>query len=201
MKMCPLLILLLLPFFCRAQDNPQPTVLKQGMRINEAAEVLSHGYTTASGWTIRKGDTLHFGTGSLPTKRFAFIYQNPGNLFSLTSADMEHRAYLQSQYSNGYGIVKSIEPLGSKRAGWQAVAILKLGELSRFAAEIDNAVNAGEIVPPSQFSGRAQASEAAAPQAAVSTADELLKWKKLLDAGAVTQHEYDSVKTALLSGK
>ena len=83
---------------------------------------------------------------------------------------------------------------GSKKVGYTYYAILKMGEASRYECDVESAIIAGEIVVPDEFKPKTNTTQTPA----VSAADELIKLKKLLDAGAITQEEYDAAKKKLL---
>ncbi len=186
-----ILFFLLVPFAGMAQQSPDE--IKPGMSASEIKKLLNDGYTLASGWTIKEGDTLRLGSGTMPDKRYAFIYQSPLNFFASTSGDNSGKNYLASNGARN-AIVKEFITYGTKKSGFTIIAKVGVGELSNYWIEIDNAVGAGELSAPAQYlafykKGNAQIA---------STADELKKWKDLLDAGAIKKEEYEAQKKKLI---
>ena len=191
-------ILLLLPGFVVAQDN-----LKKPLTRNEVhseikdrsigAQRLRYGYQSLDNdWTIKNGDTLVMGKGSLPNKDFAFLYEQGG---PMTSDFKMIRVYMPSSFTNHNVVVKDIGVSGTKRMGFGVYVVVGIGTLTRYYVELDNAIDAGEITPPARY----RKSISSSSDKPVSVADELIKLKQLLDAGAITQQEFDTQKKKLLN--
>ena len=87
--------------------------------------------------------------------------------------------------------VIKIQARGNKKRGY--VNYLVLGGFKRFEVDVDNAIASGELVIPAEF--RPKAARAAS---IISMADELKKYKDLLDSGAITQDEYNAKKKQIL---
>ncbi|HLI93629.1 MAG TPA: SHOCT domain-containing protein, partial [Puia sp.] len=92
--------------------------------------------------------------------------------------------------------VKAIKKLGNKKRGFRYYIKVGGGNIVNYQVELEDAIAVGEIVGtnvsvPIQM--------AAIPNNASSPADELKKLKQLLDAGAITQQEYDSTKKKILA--
>ncbi len=79
-----------------------------------------------------------------------------------------------------------MQPSGSNKV----VITIKTGGLTTCDVWIDEAIAACEVKP---------CSETKDATGKIDVADELLKLKKLLDSGAITQAEYDAQKKKLLS--
>lgn len=155
---------------------------------------MKDGYQTAvPGWVIHEGDTLTFGKGTMPTKQFAFIYLNPTSFAAPRINGHLIMQYMESDYTGKRGIVKTLVQNGTQRQGFTMCAILGVGRPTRYYVELDNAIEAGEIVPPPGF----QRPSTTSPT--FSVADELIKLKSLMDSGVLTKDEFDAQKKKLLS--
>lgn len=178
-----------------AQDRTEPINRADLNGSRPSINDLRNGYETSTGWVIKIGDTLQLGRGTMPSKAFAFIYDSPGGVSGVYSNDEAKKKYMPSSFADRRVIVKNMGTFGTKRSGFTLAAIVGTGGLTRYLIEVENAVEANEIVPPAQFR-RTTNQVNAAP---VSVADELLKLKQLLDAGALTQDEFNQQKKKLLN--
>lgn len=177
-----------------AHSQNVPDSIKLGTTVSDAKHQLEDGYTMENGWTIKVGDTLKLGTGTLPTRQFAYIYENPlsmGNIYD------KEKHYLPSN-SSKYAIVKEIFPYGTKKHGFTITAKVGVGEMVNYWIELDNAVAVNELIAPDAYAKKTATPAAAAAAPATSKADELKKWKDLLDAGAITKEEYEAQKKKIL---
>ena len=148
-------------------------------------------FTTAAGTLIRPGDTLHLGRGTLPNGDFQYVFV-PDNVF--TGSKQQN---FTSQLSNLWVRVKDIRVQRSRNFGEKTVAVVKANTLNG-CVDLNAAEAAGEIITAHT---RTAAVSAAAPASAappLSTADELLKLKKLYDQKVLTKAEYDAQKAKLL---
>nr|WP_293836896.1 SHOCT domain-containing protein [uncultured Arsenicibacter sp.] len=147
---------------------------------------LHWGYSpkAAPGWRIQKGDTLSLGEGSMPNHSFTFIYVNHS----------WPRVYMPTNYINGRAVVKELVQTGTKEQGYTMGAILSVGRSKKYFIELENAVNAGELMPPPQIRGTVITS-----LKPFSIADEIRKLKTLADEGVLTQAEYETAKQKLLT--
>ncbi|NCT92912.1 MAG: SHOCT domain-containing protein [Chitinophagaceae bacterium] len=170
-----------------------PDEVKPGMSASDIKKMLNDGYTLSSGWTIKEGDTLRLGPGTMPDKRYAYIYQSPLNFFATASADNSGKNYLASNAARN-AIVKEFITYGTKRSGFTIIAKVGVGDISNYWIEIDNAIGSGELTPPAMYSSFYK--KTSGPAASI--ADELKKWKDLLDAGAITKEEYEAQKKKLI---
>lgn len=192
-----ILLLAMYPALTYAQSTDQPLSKDELTGRNQADQVRTFGYKTAvPGWIIKEGDTLALGKGSLPNKDFAFLYENPGAFTATYSPTYGIvRKYLQSFYTGKKVVLKSLGIAGGKKIGFSTYGLVGVGNIVRYYAEIDNAIEAGEILPPAKY----KQTTAGATINSSSVADELLKLKSLLDAGAITQQEYDNQKKKILN--
>ncbi|QIP18032.1 SHOCT domain-containing protein [Spirosoma aureum] len=173
--------------------------MSQTNRVSK--EQLSAGYQTAvTGWVVHTDDTLQLGKGSMPDKRFAFIYESLTSFNYANSANSpnayDRRNYLNSNMSGQRVRVKELLQYGTKRTGYTMIAKVGVGNIVNYWIEIDNAVEAGEILPPERYR-TAKKSEAISTSGSV--ADELKKLKELMDAGVITKEEFEAQKKKLLN--
>lgn len=157
---------------------------------------IKKGYPTQiEGWKINDGDTLQLGKGSMPNKGFSFIYQSPAAYGGGTSIDGTIRRNLASAWTNRMVRIKELFPYGTNKTGFLVFAKIGVNDVGNYWIELDNAIDAGEVLPPKEYRKETSATQ----QKTVSVADELLKFKQLLDAGAINQSEYDIQKKRLLN--
>ncbi|NID10641.1 SHOCT domain-containing protein [Fibrivirga algicola] len=146
--------------------------------------------TLTDGITVNVGDTLRWGRGSTPYGDFKYVVQ-PLNVLAGT-----REQFLDRRYNGQWAVVKHFKVQSVKNAGNKTVAVVNPFSGYNFAVDLEPAIEAGEIVAVNSRRVGAKPAEAAKP---ASVADELLKLKQLLDAGAITQGEYDAQKKKLLS--
>ena len=152
------------------------------------AQTLSD-YHAPNGKTYHKGDSLMVGLGSMPDGTFKYIQINsllPMPPDPRRANSMNARKDITGSKYYIKKIVSSAQPSG----GSKVVFTIKTGGLTTCDVWIDEAIAACEVKPCSD------AKDAAGKY---SVADELLKLKKLLDSGAITQAEYDAQKKKLLN--
>jgi hypothetical protein len=87
--------------------------------------------------------------------------------------------------------VVKLQKRGSEKKGF-AYYILLSG-FPRYEVDVENAIRFGEIVVPDEFKPKSETATQT-----LSAADEIKKFKALLDSGAITQEEYDAKKKKLL---
>jgi hypothetical protein len=173
----------LITFIGLAQDSDFP-------KYENDTLFLQNGLKYYSGMRVKMGK------GSMPDGDFKYIRRNASSVFQYNSTTghqgLANQANALPRRCAGYEykIVK-IEKRGGKKIGYQYYPIMNSGTL-RFEIDLQNAIDAGELVVPEGFK---KSSSAAAPG---SLADELKKLKELMDAGAISQEEYDAAKKKLL---
>lgn len=145
------------------------------------------GPIEVQGTKVDEGDTLHIGTGSNPNGNFKFIVI-PINVLAGVPETPLHK-----QFANTHIVVKFLKKYESKRVGEKYFAVINPGGFNHMV-DLQPAIEAGELLGVNQH----RFMKETAQNKPVSTADELLKYKQLLDAGAITQEEYDKQKKKLL---
>lgn len=149
-------------------------------------------FKTTAGTVVHVGDTLHLGRGTLPTGEFQYVFV-PDNVFTGSK-----RVNFTSQMSNLFVRVKDIRVQQSKLYGSKTVAVIRANTING-CVDLDAAEGAGEIVTANtRRSAVSAAGATAGGGAALSTADELLKLKKLYDQKVLTKAEYEAQKAKLL---
>jgi hypothetical protein len=161
------------------------------LSYNVKAQKLDE-YKAINGITYKVRDTVWLGKGSGGNAEFLYL--------SLTgfAAVMTYNSYkgqdqfnMSRSFQNTYGIIKKITSEGLKDQQKVVFTLICKGG-TRCALVIDDAIDACEVTP----CNAPNATQAPPPQQSV--ADELLKFKSLLDSGAITQAEYDAQKKKLL---
>jgi hypothetical protein len=145
-------------------------------------------YKAPNGKTYHKGDSLNVGLGSMPDGTFKYIQINsliPTPPDPRRTNSMNARRDITGSKYYIKKIVSQTQSSGSNKV----VITIKTGGLTTCDVWIDEAIAACEVKPCSD------AKDAAGK---IDVADELLKLKKLLDSGAITQAEYDAQKKKLL---
>jgi hypothetical protein len=145
-------------------------------------------YHASNGITYHPGDTIKVGLGTMPDGNFKYIQINqllPGPPDPRRSNSMN----AHKDMSGGGYVIKKIQNV-RQMGGDKTVITIRTGGLPTCDIWIDEAIKTCEVTPCAD-------QKTAAPVNSV--ADELLKLKKLLDAGAITRDEYDAQKKKLLS--
>ncbi|MEO8173275.1 MAG: SHOCT domain-containing protein [Sediminibacterium sp.] len=152
-------------------------------------------YTT-SGLTVGKGQKIKLGLGTMPDGDFKFIRINSSSIFHNTEI---------SNYNSGYNANNANSM--NRRNSWREFTVVRLERrgddnhgytyyvvvagVPRYEVDIENAIACGELVLPTKFKTVVSGQS--------SMADELGKFKKLLDAGALTAEEFDIQKKKILN--
>jgi len=132
----------LLTFNAQAQDAD---ISKMG-HFKLRGYLKENGFKTQKGAVVHVGDELKIGAGSRMDKRFEFIYQSPQGIASGSSYDGEIKAYLTSNARGRKARVKSFMTSGMKRGQFSIYTVVGVGELDNYWIELDNAIEAGEII-------------------------------------------------------
>ena len=134
------------------------------------------GSVTWAGVTLHEGDTLHFGRGTLDNGQFRFLFFNDGKHWDGSNFTLR---------------INKFEIWDSPRLGERHYILFKWPLVGAHVSDLEGAINSGEIT--------ALNSIPFTPSKVVnSVADELIKLKKLLDTGVLTQQEFDDQKKKLL---
>lgn len=149
---------------------------------------------STSGFKIIKGELLKVGTGTMPDGSFKFIRTNSASLLAYTATNQaranEANSFSRSNSGQSFKVIR-VEARGNKKRGFNYFAVL--GGMVRYEVDVENAIATGEVAVPNEFKTK---SASTAP--ALSTADELKKYKALLDDGTLTQEEFNAKKKQLL---
>jgi len=143
-------------------------------------------YKATNGITYHLNDTVKLGKGSASDGSFLYI-QERGIPTPLPGPSHTHN--LPRDFTNGGVIIKNIKK--SNRNGIDKyVLVVDAGGVFRFSLYIDDAILACEVLP-------CQTTATKAPSPTY-VADEIKKLKDLLDAGTITQAEFNAQKKKLL---
>lgn len=136
-------------------------------------------YTTRMGTVIHVGDTLTFASGR----------RDDGYFRSASIPMLADKGALPASWNHRKVIVKDLREMPYKTG--PVVSVVFKASIYNAKLDLDTAEENGEIIT-------ANNTIRAIPNTG-SVADELLKLKSLLDAGALTQAEYDAQKAKLLA--
>jgi len=129
------------------------------------------------------GDTVRLSKGSSSNGEFLYLQMGGINAF----LGHGHNLNIDKSYANTGVIIKKIKK--DKVRGIQKTwFVVDGGNITNYNLYIDDAILSCEVTPCQ--TGNTQT---------LSVADEILKLKKLLDAGAITQDEYNAQKKKLLN--
>jgi hypothetical protein len=143
-------------------------------------------YHASNGKTYHPGDTIRLGLGTMPNGDFKYIQINqllPGPPDPRRSGGMAAR----KDMSNNSYVIRKISNVTQLTGGTKVAITIKTGGLPTCDIWIEDAIAACEVQPCANQKA-----------ATVGVADELIKLKKLLDEGGITQAEYDAQKKKLL---
>jgi hypothetical protein len=124
-------------------------------------------FKALNGKTYHAGDTVRLGRGSSPNGDFVYLELGGVNAF----LGHGHNLSLDKTYANTGVVIKNIKK-GRIRGAEKTWFAVKGGAIGNFSLYIDEAIQSCEVIPCQTNS-----------QSSLSVADELLKLKKLLDAG------------------
>ena len=146
-------------------------------------------FKAANGKTYHIGDTVKVGMGSMPDGGFKYIQITPPPFFPPRRSGNDLNARRDFSLSNA--IIKKIKKVSQISGSEKIVFTTKTGGINNYDIWIVEAVAACEVTPCTNSNANISNH--------VGVADELLKLKKLLDAGGITQAEYDAQKKKLLA--
>jgi hypothetical protein len=147
-------------------------------------------YKASNGKTYHVGDTIKVALGSMPDGSFKYVLASQPAFFPPRRNGNDLNA--RKDFANTNTIIKKIKT-GSRLTdnGNKIILVVKGNGLVNFDVWIEEAIAACEVTPCASAPGTTSVP-------VVSVADELLKLKKLLDAGALTQDEFNAQKKKLL---
>jgi hypothetical protein len=147
-------------------------------------------YKASNGKTYHVGDTIKVALGSMPDGSFKYVLASQPAFFPPRRNGNDLNA--RKDFANTNTIIKKIKT-GSRLTdnGNKTILVVKGNGLVNFDVWIEEAIAACEVTPCASPTSTATASGG-------SVADELLKLKKLLDVGALTQDEFNAQKKKLL---
>ncbi|MFD0749400.1 SHOCT domain-containing protein [Mucilaginibacter calamicampi] len=147
-------------------------------------------YKASNGKTYRIGDTVKVALGSMPDGNFKYITASQPAFLPPRRSGNDLSARKDFAHSNA--VIKKIKT-GSRftDSGNKIILVVKGNGLVNFDVWIEEAIAACEVTPCATTTNTASTP-------ATGVADELLKLKKLLDAGALTQAEFNAQKKKLL---
>lgn len=157
---------------------------------------------TKSGYKIYRKQHIKVGSGSTPDGDFKYIRTNSASIFNYSARDGRNSSAANSANAlsrNNSGLsyqIKRIEKSGNKKHGYVYYAIINKSILA-YEIDVENAIASGEVEVPEEFKPKQKATTFEIKQQ-ISPADELKKWKSLLDSGIINQDEYDAKKKKIL---
>jgi len=173
-----LFLVLFLPGTCFAQ------VLGLGKRLSE--------YNASNGRIYHIGDTIKLGQGSASNGTFRYVQYGGWQVVIVGSSGAD--AHNVEKERSGYGaIIKKIHSFKAHGID-KVIFAVDLGLGSNFDLYIEDAITSCEIV---DCTGKKM--QTTIVQQSDDNLDKLKKLKALLDAGAITQAEYDAQKKKLLN--
>jgi len=177
-----LLLVLFYPIVLKAQER-FPVI------VNDTLFISPYDYY----W---KGCHIKTGPGTLPNGDFKYITSSPSSWVALMNASandpLKGVVPLKSWASGTMLTVKEIRATGSRKRGFKVWLIVGGGNIVNYLVDIEFATGAGEVISNNPQYQKKNVSP-------FSIADEIKKLKDLLDAGAITQEEYDNQKKKLLN--
>lgn len=151
-------------------------------------------YTASNGITYHVGDTLRLGRGSDPQGNFRYVVMGgwASWLPTNTSKGAEQNN-MGRAFTGTAAVIKKMRKETRKKVDRQ-VFVVGMSAVSNCDLYVEDALATGELVGAK----KTEIVAAVAP-AAASPADELTKYKKLLDQGAISKAEYEAMKKKLLN--
>ena len=145
-------------------------------------------YTASNGKTYKIGDTVRVALGSMPDGNFKYVQVSPP-LFAPPTRNSSSLS-ARRDFANTNVIIRKIKKSAQLSGSEKIVLNVKVRGLVTYDIWIEEAIAACEVTPCAAKSTTI---------ATGSVADELLKLKKLLDAGAITTDEFNAQKKKLLA--
>lgn len=147
-------------------------------------------YTASNGKTYKIGDTVRVALGSMPDGNFKYVQASP-LLFAPPSRNTNSLS-ARKDFANTNVIIRKIKKSAQLSGSEKVVFNVKIRGIVTYDIWIEEAISACEVTPCAVKTNTSITGGG-------SVADELLKLKKLLDAGAITTEEYNAQKKKLLA--
>lgn len=147
-------------------------------------------YKASNGRTYHVGDTLKIGMGSTSDGNFKYIQVTPPPFFPPRPNGNGMSA--RKDFSMSTAVIRKIKTASQMTGSDKVVFTVKAGGIGTYDVWIAEAIAACEVTPCTNSTTTTTATTGG------SVADEILKLKKLLDSGAITQAEYNAQKKKLL---
>jgi hypothetical protein len=116
-------------------------------RKEARAAIENDEYATSSGWIIKLGDKVTLGQGSMPGRKFAFILEESSYVLD-ERHHKYHREMLHHNYRGRVVEVSNFAITGNKSMGFRILAKIKVGQVTRYMVDVENALESGELVMP-----------------------------------------------------
>ncbi|MDO3644139.1 SHOCT domain-containing protein [Mucilaginibacter sp. L3T2-6] len=145
-------------------------------------------YKAANGRTYHVGDTLKIGMGSTSDGNFKYIQVTPPPFFP--PRPNGNGMNVRKDFSMSTAVIRKIKTASQVTGSDKVVFTVKAGGIGTYDVWIAEAIAACEVTPC--------AGSTSTGTTGGSVADEILKLKKLLDSGALTQAEFNAQKKKLL---
>ncbi|MES2112868.1 MAG: SHOCT domain-containing protein [Bacteroidota bacterium] len=146
-------------------------------------------YKASNGRTYHVGDTVKIGMGSTADGNFKYIQVTPPPFFPPRPNGNGMSA--RKDFSMSSAVIRKIKTASQMTGSDKVVFTVKAGGIGTYDVWIAEAIATCEVTPCANSTNNTAA-------AGSSVADEILKLKKLLDSGAITQAEYNAQKKKLL---
>lgn len=158
------------------------------MPMTVLAQKKMDGYKASNGKTYHEGDTIKLGIGSSPNGDFRYL-QMAGwaAIASYSSAGGSSQTNIGKRYSGMNVVIKKIQSAKLKGAT-KVYFTVGGGNITNYQLHIEDAIATCEIAD----------CKGAVPASGNSDLERLKKLKELLDAGTITQAEFDKEKQKIL---
>ncbi|QEC79331.1 SHOCT domain-containing protein [Mucilaginibacter ginsenosidivorax] len=151
-------------------------------------------YLASNGITYHIGDTIKMGHGTDPQGNFMYVQKGGWAKVVFSEPSQGSSQYnLDRSFAGSGAIIKKIRTEKYHKLD-RVIFTVGLGSISNCDMYIDDAIASCEIADCKK-----KGEVAAVAPATLSPADELAKYKKLLDQGAISKAEYDAMKKKLLN--
>ncbi len=154
-------------------------------RLSAQTDIVLKGDTLIlpNGAKFWLGEEVTLGNGTAPDKSFNFIYE-PGH------ARVLKRKPLSASYYNKKAVIRKFTRDANYRKSYAYnILILDFGDRRKYWCDVQGAIDNSELMNPYP----AVAAADGGPEA------KLARLKKLLDSGAITEEEYETLKSRIIA--